>query len=232
MSVKNIDREELFRQMASQYVDQYGQELKRELAELEQSKILHATPSLDRRVRQTIAAQRRKRYTRLAGLLAACILLFLLVPNMGTFIGSDTAAPSTAEAEAESSAPAEVPQQEDSAASTGPEHSAEQEFEVIPLSFELPPNLSVAGFEQDNEKSIYYLSDTRLDDVVMTMEKAVSQEDYSKEGLVEISINQHKTYGRTEGEYSLLTFEKEEIRYVMTCKHDINTLVSLGGYIL
>ncbi|MDL2237225.1 hypothetical protein LJC56_05285 [Christensenellaceae bacterium OttesenSCG-928-K19] len=132
-------------------------------------------------------------------------------------------APAMEEPAAEEAAAEEA---EDSVTSSAPE----QQYEIIPLSFDLPENFTVEDVEQDIGKTIYYLQDMRLDDTVLTLER--SDGFTVPDGLTEYEINGQAAYGSYEPDYSYLTFEKGGIVYEMTCEHDLNTLLELGAAIL
>lgn len=108
--------------------------------------------------------------------------------------------------------------------------AADKEVPAIPISFELPANLWVQDAEQDVGQSVYYLGDTGLDDVVMTME--LSDELYVRDDLEELTLGDDIVYGVSYPEYNLLTFQKEDIVYTLTCKYDAETILSLGESIL
>ena len=100
---------------------------------------------------------------------------------------------------------------------------------IIPLSFSLPENLSVADTELDNGQSVYYLSDRYEDNVVMTLEKT----DFEPgEGLTAIRINGSAAYTRATADYQLLTFRKDGVLYTLTCRYELGTLLKLGEQIL
>ncbi|HBU11373.1 MAG TPA: hypothetical protein DEB31_01165, partial [Clostridiales bacterium] len=102
--------------------------------------------------------------------------------------------------------------------------------EVIPLGFTLPDNFSVTAVEQDVGKTVYYLQDMRLDDVVLTLER--SDGFIVPDGMSEYEINGQTAYGVYKPDYSFLTFESGGLIYEMTSKHDLNTLLELGAAIL
>lgn len=215
MSVEPKTRDQLYKELAQNYVEHQGTQLQEELRELEAGGALFATPRLDRRVRRNIAALRRRPYVGGAALVAACIVLMLLFPRM---LGLDTGqleAPSAAEsasaAESETAPPA-------------------GELALLPLTFQLPEQFSVAGSQLDQGMSIYYLENAALDDVVLTME--ITGEGPASQGLTPIQIGETTAYGTAGPDYSLLTFLQGEIVYTLTCRHDINTLVGLSRSIL
>lgn len=205
--------EELYRWMAVEYAERYGAEVKEEQARIEREGAPYLSPGLDRKVMGRIARMRRGRYIRTAALTAAGLLILLLTPALWTLTG-----------------PGPAPSSAVSDGGTSPSVDGGTIPYLIPLSFTLPPEFQVGDTKLDNGKSVYYLSNRWLDDVVMTLE--VSEEGVFRDGLTQIEIGGVMTYGMSGPDYCLLTFEKEEVVYVLTCKHDINTLVSLGQSIL
>ena len=103
----------------------------------------------------------------------------------------------------------------------------------MPLPFNLPENFTVAAAKMDNGQSIYYLADTAKDDVVLTMEPVEDAGgDMDTDGLRVFDINGKTVYGRSAGAYSFLTFDEDGVRYTLTCKYDINTLLALSRAII
>ena len=199
--------DKLFREIAEKYTQQYGQSLRDELRELEQQPdALPSTDRLEMRVRSQIAATRRKPYLRSIAAVAACFALVILLP-----LAFRSEAP--------------LP---DSMSSSPPAHSdaaPSQNFSPIPLSAPLPVGFSEAGFEQDNGKSVYYIENIYMDNVVLTLEKAVLPD---TSGLTAITLGDTVAYGTQTDSYSLLTFQSGEIVYEFTCRYDINTLLELS----
>lgn len=240
----NVKSDDLFRQIAFQYVDALGRELNDELAAMEADPRLSLVlPGLDRRVLGEVRARKRRRALRIAGALAACLLLVLLIPRMldsdsslstapqgapsaGETMDAAPALPEMAEAEIAAEEPAAV-EEGDSGALMGGGGKA---YATIPLSFALPENLSVIRVEQDNEQSVYYLSDVNWDDVVLTLEE--SEEAPDTEGLAVYRLGERIAYGSDSPDYKLLTFTQEGIRYEMTCKYSMDTLVALWKQIV
>ena len=204
------NNDEFLRKIANSYVEQYGENLKEELKQEEQSNVENLSVyKLEKRVRKQITAQKRKPYFYAATMLAACFAVIILLPHLSE-LGTISSTPSTSSLAAPSPSTPAPP----------------QDFEIIPLSVNLPKGFVQSGFEQDREKSIYYIDDINNDNVVLTMEKSPDQPDIS--GLVEINVGNSVAYGTQTASYSLLTFNRDDVLYVLTCQHDINTLINLG----
>ncbi|MCL2695162.1 MAG: hypothetical protein FWE69_02420, partial [Clostridiales bacterium] len=103
-------------------------------------------------------------------------------------------------------------------------------FEIIPLSFALPKNLSVADVEQDEAQTIYYLDDQWQDDIVLVL--AETDTLTKPDGAAAISINGQTAWGLSEDGYQKLIFLTDGLLFELTCRYDINTLIALGKSIL
>lgn len=225
------NREELLRQIATRYAQADGERLLAELAGLDRQEGSRITPRLDRRVRAISLQAKRRRYARVAGLLAACLILALAAPPLLRYGWRQdlSSAQSSPAGYGESAARDEVAEDEAVVVEEAPAAGV-GDYAVIPLTFTLPENFAVAGVEQDNARSVYFLSDQRFDDVVLTLERTTRPPETG--GLVEIEIDGVLTYGISTGDYSLLTFNSGDILYTLTCRYDINTLLPLGRSIL
>jgi len=216
------NNDEIMKRIADEYVERYGSELRAELEQLEQAPTVSIPEiSLERKVRRKIAAQKRRPYLRALPMVAACIVIAAIyLPNL---LRSEDSSPSY-----QASSPAAP------AVSGSPAPAAQapetQEYAVIPLSAPLPRGFTLTGFDQDHEKSIYYIEDANLDDVVITLEPAIAMPDMT--GLVEIVLGESVVYGRQTDAFSLLTFSSDDVLYTFTSRHDINTLLHLGNAFL
>lgn len=251
-------REAAYKEIAARYLEEYGSSLHRELAALEQSPPYNTT-RLDSLVKVGVSQKGRNPWQPVlwvATMAAVIGLVVWAIPKDDSILynGNMTTASSAAMDEGASSEAAqeaapeagedavmeEAPADAQDAATQGgimtgggdaaDSLAAHKEAPVIPISFELPANLWVQDAEQDVGQSVYYLGDTGLDDVVMTMER--SNELYVRDDLVEITVGDAVAYGVSYPEYSLLTFYKEDIVYTLTCKYNAETILSLGESIL
>ncbi len=259
------NRDDLFRQIASDYVDNWGESLLQEREELTRENTVPLTPRMDRKVLGQAAARKRRRNLRAAGALAACLLLAVLLPRMGSLDGGSSAAPSAemaAERPAENAAFA-LPQDaapeagegkadaeehlalpqaapEAAAAEEGPSPSAPQDAPpafvqgqqdlAIPLPFVLPEHLTVLSVAQEEEKTIYHLSSTTSDEVVLTLESTTRAPD--TQGLTPLSINGEIVFTSADPEHPFLTFQKNGALYEMTCSSGLDALIDLSRWIL
>jgi len=214
--VKTNKNEEIYRYIASQYEKEMGKQLQAEKGMLEQQWPRTDTRRLDELVRQGTRRRKKVKTARWAAVIAACVLFAVIIPLWYPPV-SDVRQPGSA----------------DSAGSAAEEQPPLEEApqELILLSFELPDNLTVDSVGLDNGMSVYYLSDSGLDPVVMQLRYA-GADDFRADGLTEIEIAGKTVYGRSEDAYHLLTFESGGIVYTLTCAYDINTLVPLCEKIL
>lgn len=193
--------EPLFRELAARYAETEGQLLRQELDAA--NSLSYYTPALDRKIHRLARGRNAGRILLGLASAAACLLAVLTVPSLLRNSGAANTNPGTSHA---GGAPA-----------------------IIPLSFSLPENLSVADTELDNGQSVYYLSDRYEDNVVMTLEKT----DFEPgEGLTAIRINGSAAYTRATADYQLLTFCKDGVLYTLTCRYELGTLLNLGEQIL
>ena len=106
----------------------------------------------------------------------------------------------------------------------------EQSSQLIPISFTMPDNLSVASKKLDNGQSVYRLDNTTGDSIVMTMERDVGLPDTSQ--LSDVNINGYTVYAAQTADYNFIAFTKDGVTYTMTCRYQIETLVELSENIL
>ena len=226
--VSNSD--EAMKKIAAVYMEKYCQELTEEMERLNVVQGLSASEiRLERRIRGWIAGKKRRPYY-IGGLsaIAACfVLAFLyLLPNMLSFDSTDslsqlpTGAPDTIASPAYPTASLPLAPPSSDVDAWPPV------VEAIPLSATLPQGFTQIGFEQDQGKSIYYIEDIFLDNVVIILERVDEPPDTS--GLAEIKFGSQTAFGTQTDSYSLLTFTIDDILHILTSKHDINTLIRLG----
>lgn len=207
--------DEIYRKLAQDYLKQHAAELRRELHEPQLQELFADTSNLDRRVHTSVAALRRARFVRIGGgLIAACLVFAVMLPSISQLFAPSGFAPSSSAGAASSSAP--------------PASSSAQpdSYEILPLGFTLPPQFSVNSVELDNGKTVYRLDDSALDPVVMTMQRTAQPLETAQ--LTPVVIDGRTVYAHSDAAYHLLTFEQDGIVYELTCKYDINTLVTLS----
>lgn len=193
------------RQAANEYVERQGALLRQEVSRLEREKTAYPTENLEWRVKKAVYKKKRRWIIPLATA-AACLALVFLGGRMLGQTGSS--APSPAELSGEASG----------------------HMSIIPLSFSAPAGFIQSGVEQDQGKSIYYFTDSLGDDVVITLEASGSPLDTA--AFTKLDINSSAAYAKSEDAYQLMTFDKGQVRYTLTCRHDVNTLVRFGEVIL
>ena len=205
---------EIFRNIAMSYVETDGEILKQELSQLTQEK--SADISQELRMRARINEVKKKRLTIKAASMAAtaAAVLFLVISIAPNFF--------TNNADYEMDYSAEETYQT-TKAQIG--ESSQSNYKVVPLSFTLPQNLTVAGMEQDKGQSIYYLQDIMGDDVVLILEE--TDRPAETESMRLIYINGLPVYVRETNDYNLATLKKDGILYTMSCKYELDTLTDI-----
>ena len=218
------NNEQFYNDIASRYTDIYGQQILSELYSLERSGGILPTPTLDAKLKRRMNAKKRKNLVlSLSTLAAACVIMIALLPGIisnqfgGSSSGGIAEGTTSPSHDASASMAAEAPH------ATSP-------YEPIPLGVTLTGSFSVSSWEQDKGKTIYYIDNDNNDNVVLSLEHT---EDLPKhEGFSEIDINGTTAYASYQADYSVLTFKKEDVTYILTCKHDINTLIELSHMLL
>lgn len=249
MSKQHSD--DLFRQIACRYVDNWGERLQGEQAALGQEEVRSLTHGLDRRVLGTIRARKRRRAFGTAGALAACLLLAVLLPRMAGIGITRSAAPSLemasdaaglAQGEADEGAAFDlagktVPQEE-AAGEAAPAPSAptprdtpeslgeNADGPVIPLPFSLPEEVIVLWAKQDGEKSVYHLGGALPEEVTLTLESTNRAPD--TRDLTSLSIDGEMVFGSTRPDHPFLTFQRDGILYELSCRQELDTLIALS----
>ena len=219
------DNDEIFRKISDIYVDRYGKELQEEQQQLERFREITVPEiRLERRLREKLTAKKRRPYLRIIVPLAACFVLALLALPRFLYPGSSLS-PALPSSSPISSGQPGAPTPGAPTPGTPP-----PAYKIIPLTASLPDGFTKTGFEQDYEKSIYYIKDAFLDDVVITLEKAPAKLDTA--GLVAIDLGGQTAYGKQTDSYGLLTFKRDDVLYTLTCRYDINTLVALGNALI
>ena len=211
--MKQNDLEKLFKQIAQRYAEHEGEELEQQRRVLEKDNVQYDFSALDRRAKSIRHASRPSFHH--WGLVAAGLMLVILIPLFFA-LGNSVESPISPQSSVEEAPSESLP--------------AQPEPKPIPLSFALPDNLTIANVEEDRGKSIYYLRDRNMDDVILTLEYI--DHPPSHEDLQRININNSTAYVRYLPDYSLMTLDKDGVRYEMTCRYDVNTLMELGAKII
>ena len=198
------NRDAMFRELAVRYAEQYGAQLQREADTLNAQEPPHA--NIRRKINRRLTSHRRRRYTAAFGALAACAALFFVLRF--AFPQSNVTLPPDMNAEPPSlDIPTQAPSQ------------------VIPLTFSLPSEFSVADVEQDLGQTIYFLEHKRQDDVVLTLER--SEQPPVWDNFERHELNGETVYLLAQDSFKLLAFEREGVLHSLSSRYDINTLVGL-----
>ena len=197
------NHEALFKELAQRYVEEDGRLLNEERAA--QKDIVTLTLALDKRVQKGTSAKKQTRNRWIVSLVAAAAVMVLLMPGLlRNFRTKDN--------------------------HSGVQNETMETQQLIPISFTLPQNLSVADSNLDRGQSVYALDNTDGDHVVMALEKNAGLPDITE--LRSVTINGQEAYALQRADYQFLVFEKDNVTYTLTCRYQIDTLVSLGKNIL
>ncbi len=101
---------------------------------------------------------------------------------------------------------------------------------LIPLSFTLPERMTVASAELDNGESVYHLEDAARDDVVLKLRREPEAESF--EGLSPFELDGITAYSVSTPDYKLVAFNKDGVRYELSCRYELSTLVELSEKII
>ena len=119
------------------------------------------------------------------------------------------------------------------------------QFEQIALKKELPQEYAVAEVKQDGDKTIYHIESATLDDMIITLVKtsedhariagqdaARAQAGFIKVDLLVTGRQALEAQALSKADYNLLAFRADGIDYELSCKYDINSLLTLGTYLI
>ena len=99
----------------------------------------------------------------------------------------------------------------------------------IPIGFPIKPAYSVVSSIQDGGRSVYFIANTRQDNIVLSLRRgALNAQETSK--LTYTRIGGIDVYLAYDADYSLMLFEMDDIIYEMTCRYDVNTLIDFCGF--
>jgi hypothetical protein len=197
-------KEEFFRLAAIEYVERQGDALKQEAAWVNHE-AHYPTENLERRVFKAVR-QRKRRFVAPLVATAACLALMLFGGR--TFFQNILNFSNIRE----------------------PITQTPDDRQLISLSFQVPSGFTQTGAEQDQGKSIYYFDDLQGDNVVLTLEKPEVPIDESS--FTELDINDASVYAASREGYQMMTFEKDNLSYTLTCRYDVNTLLRFSEEIL
>lgn len=139
--MKKRNNDDLFKELADKYVEQYGDNLKKENEFIHISRQNFATPHLDQRVRREIKKTNKKTYRYFIPAMVACLILIVTIPAVN-FIVSQVS-----------------------------KNYIMHEVGQIPFSNPMPDRFEIEDVEQDEGKTIYYLKEKHQNDIILEMER-------------------------------------------------------------
>jgi hypothetical protein len=209
-------KDDFLRWVANEYVERQGNALKQEAAWVNRDSH-YPTANLERRVMKAVGLRKRRfvaTFTAVAATAACLALMFFggraLLQNF-RLIRTNPNIPNTPS----------ITEQTDQT----PVDSV-----FISLSFQVPAGFTQTEMEQDQGKSIYYFDDQKGDHVVLTLEETDAPIDDSS--YTQLDINNASVYAASREGYHIMTFEKDQVLYTLTCRYDVNTLLRFSEKIL
>lgn len=230
--MKENRNDDIFRQIAGQYTEKFGEALLEENEQLtrvcadaemagEDAAAEEMIRNLDHKVYSGVT-KRRRGMVQMIVAAAACLVFVMVIPFAGRFIQKDFY--DTGNHMEESTAKSEeLPDAMGDAAEALPPAA-------MPIAFQLPENLTVKQVKEDNGMTIYQLSDCYQDDVVLQMEE--DRGELPDQSLTAIELDGSIVYGTSQDRYQKICFSSSGVTYTLTCRYDINTLTSLCKNIL
>jgi len=204
--------DKLFKRMASTYADLYGQAQKRDHELLNAQNTRYITPRMDGTIGEIIKKKKKRTTSIWISTIAAAACFVIAVTALSGLWAKQGSL------ETEDTAP-------------GDQDSVVMREGFISMSFDTGPQYHISDTDYDNGKSIYYVDNTALDNIVMILEK--SDEDFKEyQKLTRMSVAGVIAYGIYRADYSLLAFERGGIYYTLTCGYDIRTLIDFAEIII
>lgn len=203
--------EHLFWQIASRYTEYEGKLLKEEVNNWQDQGLSNSFTNMDREIYSYIRKRKRiKLYRRMCGA-AASILLIVGLTFFFRMNGNKNLSG------------------EQSTLDGNLSSSEQENYEVITLSAKLPPGFEIKEVKVDLEETIYFIENDKKDDVVLVISRA---KELLHSGLKETILNEESAYGLSRKDYHILTFQRNEFIYTLTCEYDMGTLFEIGGSII
>ena len=199
MRLDNNKNELLFKNIASSYVKKAGDELLNELDTLNsQADCSSLDIKLKSRMRKNKTDTVIKWSTRLLPLAACFVLIFTFISAFLRNNHKDIA---------ESDLPSSV-------------------FTFEFVSAKLPENYTLQKVDYDYEKAIYHISSDDANKIILTVEEFT--DDIPADGMEQIKINDINAYKKTDDEYSLLKYKKDNVLYTLTCPDNYDDLIVIS----
>ena len=229
-----LSDEEFFKSIAELYSEEEGRELLRE------ANVLNAagrpTKRLDRLVKKHTGEGRSYGWRSIAAM-AACAALVFVIYNRQSLLPNTSQSNAPAAAPVASAAPSD-PAPAPSAAPAAPSAEAPSDSlqpvntekpvitEASFVSAKLPPGYSLNAMEFDHGETIFYLENINKNDIVLTIAKA---DGIFESGMYQsVNINDTKAYAVLTGDYGLLEFEHEGLKYRLTSPYDYGDLIEIS----
>jgi len=213
MKQKNNSQNEIFfKNLASSYAEKSGNELKKELANLDSSQSPDVLP-LDTKVKSKIQTNKIKKWTSRLLPIAACLIFLMLLNNIiRTPMKNYNSAPNYIY---DSDSIQESP-------------SANLDFEFI--SNKLPSEYVLKKIDYDQQKTIYYILSNTDTEIILTVEEFTGN--INTEDFDTIRINNIYAYGISNEDFSFIQYKKDNLLYMLTTPNDYNDLIKISEYLI
>lgn len=190
--------EQFFKHIASLYAEKEGEALRDELRQLNNEGTVDHTLSLDKKVNTKIRSIKIRQLTYKLMPVAACLVIFVLYFANPSVRNQDSAI----------------------------KEEAVTNEQIDFVSAKLPPGYTLSKKDYDKNKTIYYIASNTNNDIVLTTEEFASV--IEKEFFQELQIKDTKVYGLVKDDFSVITYEKDNILYTLTSRYDYQDLIELS----
>lgn len=207
MHKQENQNEAFFSALAKQYAETDGLRLQQEAAQSTETPDLSRLDGLTNRSfrkKRNRSAVRTMGYISMA---AACVLLLLVGNSILRNINHKTA---------------EAPSYNDA--------STEEATQLIPLHFTLPQDYTLQSAELDQGESMYHILDPYRDEIILSLKTGALSPEIASYPISE--INGFAVYGLSGEGYALMTFERDGVVFVLSCRSGMADLETLAEVIL
>ena len=224
------NNEKALKQLANDYVNQYGLELLEENEQLKQQNTVYATPRADASVAHynTPPQKRKKSRVPFFAAAAACLVLFVgsasIISNLPILEPTSTAA--SGDAAAPNNDYAQVPAPPSDTAESESPDLAEETMPPPPIIFTIPPQYSLIKEEAHTNFSVYTFNTDTSNQIILTIRYSSSDIKW-QENMDLIAIDGEFVHTTTENSTLFLLFESQEYLYELSTTSDLDSILPL-----
>lgn len=214
--------EQFFKSIASLYAEKDGELLKNELEQIEKEGSVTYSSRLDKKIKNKILNMKIRKLSYSLVPIAACFILLAVYFSSPSFNNKPTEIVDNSPSMADSpSAPTD---------SNDTPRPTPNNNEVQLLSAKLPRGYMLTDVDYDNGKTIYYIVNESKNEIVLTTEEFSGE--IENEIFQEININNTRVYGMVKNDYSVITYEKDDLLYTLTSKYNYKDLIEISKGLL